>query len=207
MKKNNIKLLLSILRPAGVLALLRHVRVSMTDNANFATPLVKLTDMLALEDELAAAIERATNGGKLEREKRDKLVVKAKEMLNAQANYVRAIANGDAEILVSSGYELKRLPQPLGVPQPPMFKSGRATGRTGELDLRWNAARGVDAFRLHISTTDPAQGAQWEELAITTKGRYMVVDLESYKGYWFGVTAIGAAGESAMSEPLMGRAA
>lgn len=207
MKKNNIKLLLSILRPLGILALLRHVRTAMTTNPNFPEPLVKLADMLLLADELAEAIDRATNGGKLEREKRDKLVAKAKEMLNTQANYVRAMAKGDAEVLVSSGFELQRVPQPLGVPQAPVFKLGRATGRSGELDLRWNAARGVDAFRLHISTEDPAQGGKWEEVSITTKGRFMVTDLESYKAYWFGVTAIGAAGESALSEPLMGRAA
>ena len=37
--------------------------------------------------------------------------------------------------------------------------------------------------------------------------RHEVTDLESYKAYWFCVSAIGTAGEGAQSDPALGRAA
>ena len=41
----------------------------------------------------------------------------------------------------------------------------------------------------------------------TSRVSFKVNGLESYKPYWFSVTAIGAAGESDLSKAIMGRAA
>ena len=59
-----------------------------------------------------------------------------------------------------------------------------------------------------MTASDPtAAGAKWEAIGYTTRVRHMVDSLESYKGYWFCVSAIGTAGEGAQSDPALGRAA
>lgn len=46
-----------------------------------------------------------------------------------------------------------------------------------------------------------------EAIGYTIKASHLVTDLESYKAYWFCVSAIGAAGEGLQCDPAMGRAA
>ena len=48
------------------------------------------------------------------------------------------------------------------------------------------------------TSNDPLK---WELIGVTSKSRYNVDELEPGTFYWFAVTAIGAAGESSMSEP------
>lgn len=52
-----------------------------------------------------------------------------------------------------------------------------------------------------------APGASWEAIGYSTRVRHAVTGLESYKAYWFCVSAIAAAGEGAQSDPALGRAA
>jgi hypothetical protein len=54
-----------------------------------------------------------------------------------------------------------------------------------------------------------AQAPAIGEAAIgyTTRASHMVTNLESYKAYWFCVSAIGTAGEGLQCDPAMARAA
>lgn len=45
------------------------------------------------------------------------------------------------------------------------------------------------------------------KLAPRSRSSYVFQGLESYKPYWFSITAIGTAGESDQSKPIPGRAA
>ena len=58
-----------------------------------------------------------------------------------------------------------------------------------------------------MTEKDPAATASWTAIGFTTRVKHAVTDLESYKAYWFCVSAIGVAGEGAQSDPAMGRAA
>lgn len=208
-RKSNIRLALSKLRPTGLLALLRNVWAKMTENAAlFTTPPVTMATMGTKVDALALAIENATRGSATDREHRDALVLDAQSILRQQADYVRMVSQGDPDKLVKSGYELSRQPQPVGIPGTSRTIVARMTGRSGEVELRFGAVYGADSYQIWMTDKDPAINANWEAVGVAiTKTRHLVDGLESFKAYWFCVSAIGAAGEGAKSDACLGRAA
>jgi len=205
--KTNIKLSLGILTPIALLALLRNVITKMTDNENFATPAIALADMDKLADDLEAAIEAATNGSRQSRLVRDQYIAVAGDALRIQANYVRSQCNGDAVKLNSSGYEPVKQREPIGVPGTVQHMTANFTNLKGEVDLRWKSVHGAHGYQVWMTAEDPAISNSWQAVGYTTRVRHMITALESYKAYWFCVSAIGTAGEGAQSDPALGRAA
>lgn len=206
--KANIRLSLFKLTVLGLLALIRNVRAKLTGNTNFTTPAVTLLDMDAQGDALQAAIEAATEGSKEDRIFRDKEVEKARAMLRIQADYIRTVAAGDVTKLATCGFELAKIPEPIGVPNAPDMKRVRTTGETGEVLLTWKRSHGADSYNVLMTQQDPASGeVQWAIIGTTTKTRFIKTDLNSLTRYWFAVRAVGSAGQSVMSDPAMGVAA
>ena len=199
--------MLSRLNPVAVLMLLRNVIGKMSGNLNFTTPKVDLAAMTVLADKLEVAIELATAGSKQTKLDRDILVNAAKLDLSTQADYVRSICQGNAAMLNSSGFELSKQPAPLGIPGVPANLTVRATGKTGQAELRCERSKGAHGYGVFVSTTDPAVQGNWTLLAYTGRARYLATGLESFKPYWFSLTAVGAAGESAQCDPALVRAA
>lgn len=205
--KANIKLSLSRLSVLALLALLRNVVAKMTGNANFTTPAVTLAAMTTQADTLEAAIEAATDGSKQSRILRNNEVATAQAMLRTQADYVRMISAGDKAKLQSSGYDLVKDREPVGLPGTPIIRFARMTGKKGQVELRWTAQPGADSYHVRMTDKDPLIEANWQIVGVTTKSRHVVDNLESYKAHWFCISAIAAAGEGAQSEPAVGVAA
>jgi hypothetical protein len=203
----NIKLVLSRLNPVLLLALLRNIVAKMTGNLSYPTPPIAMGAMTGLADNLETAIEVATNGSRQSRLLRDDLAEQGREMLRTQADYVRQQGNGDRTILESSGYPLAKTPVPLGPLSVPMIRYARMTGVTGQVELLWKGSHGADFYNLYSMEQDPAlPGAKWTLVNSTKNVRYMMEGLEPFKPMWFAVSAKGAAGETAKSDPALGRA-
>lgn len=205
--KANIKLSLFRLTVLALLALLRNVIAKMTGNANFTTPAVTVAAMTTQADKLEAAIEAATDGSKQNRILRDVEVAATEAMLRVQADYVRMTCAGDKAKLQSSGFELVKQRQPVGVPGTPIIRSVRMTGIAQQVELKWTVQPGADSYQVRMTDKDPLIEANWQIVGITTKSRILVNKVESYKPHWFCVSAVGAAGEGAQSEPAIGIAA
>ena len=164
--KANIKLSLFELTVVKLLALLRNVYAKMTGNPNFDTPAVKLTDMEALANELEAAIEAATNGSRQSKLVRNALVTQAREMLRVQADYVRSVCAGDVVKLESSGYELAKQREPIGI-----TRRGRPVAfvlspedMKDLLAVRDQRARALDDFQVFFATADARLKPEAREL-------------------------------------------
>lgn len=207
MKKANIRLALSSLTIIGILKLLRNVIQKLTGNAHFATPIVSLSEMTTVADDLDRAILDATHGSLASRIHRDTLLLTAKTMLTSQANYVRAVSNGDVAMLESSGYDLAKVPERAGVPLAPDKITARATNIATEVEMRWPKREGALGYRVFRTDQPPTDATVWDYVDFTSRVSFKLRGLESFKPYWFSVTSIGAAGESDLSKAVMGRAA
>ena len=73
--------------------------------------------------------------------------------------------------------------------------------------MRWGSVYGARSCQMRITDKDPAIDGNWQAIGDTTRVSNLVTELESYKAYWFCVSAIGSAGEGAQCLPAMGRAA
>jgi hypothetical protein len=205
--KANIKLPLDRMTPVVLLALLRNVAAKMTGNPSFTQPKVPLVDLVAKADELETAIKEATNGSREAKSQRNDVMRQGMALLSAQADYVRSECGGDRTKLLSSGFELAKQRTPVGIPGIPAHLVAKMTGRLGESELRWTKVHGAHGYQVWMTDKDPKVAGEWTAIGYTTRVRHMVTDLESYKAYWFCISAIGAAGESAQSDPALGRAA
>lgn len=210
MRLSDIRLALSKLSPVALLTLFRNVWAMMVKNAAlFSAPPVTMPIMESMVDSLTLAIDAARNGGEVERQHRDNLIREAQEMLRQQADYVRLVAKGDGEKLAMSGFHLRKDPTPVGIPGLSTMKAVLMTGRTGEVEVRFKGVHGADSYQIWMTDKDPAtEPGAWMPVGVAiTKTRHLVDGLESYKAYWFTVSAIGAAGQGAKCDPAIGRAA
>ncbi len=206
--KPNINLSLTRLSVLALLALLRNVIAKMTGNAFFTTPAVTMVAMDGQADALEAAIEAATDGSKEARTSCGMWKwLKRRPCCAYRRTMCGRSAPGTKPCLISSGFQMATVPTPVGLPNAPLIKSVRMTGETGQVEVRWNSQRGVDSCNVFITMQNPAEGAVWVHAGTTTKSRITLNDLESYKPVWIGVRAVGAAGTSAMSDPVIGIAA
>jgi len=204
MRKSNIALYLNSLKSEEVLALMRNVVAKMTGNANFATPAVKLVDLTAKADELAAAIEAATFGSRSSKLLRNQLQRESGAMLTMQANYVRSTCEGDEVMLSSSGFALAKQHQPLPPPQAPQDVKVVRTVDEGVLKLQWKAERGTMVYYVDMQEEG---STTWTRILTTGRVKHTISGLTTGKEYSFRVQVLGKHGLSGMSETVTQRAA
>jgi len=90
----------------------RSVVEKMTGNDYFTTPNPKLVDVTAAIDDLEEKAALAKDGSKLDKSNEKMSKKRLVELLRKLAWYVEAIAVGDENILISSGFELSKDPEP-----------------------------------------------------------------------------------------------
>ena len=206
--KTNIRLSLDKLKPSDLLTLYRNVEAKMTEHAaSFPTPPVAMPAMVAHAQKLEDAIEAALFGSRQAKLERNVLVDEARDMLRRQADYVRMVAGGDAVVLERSGFPLEKRRTPVGIPGAPANLEARMTDLRGQVELRWKSVHGARGYQVWMTDQDPATATNWQAIGYTTRVKHLVTDLESFKAYFFCVSAIGTAGEGAQSDPALGRAA
>jgi hypothetical protein len=66
--------------------------------------------------------------------------------------------------------------------------------------VRWNAVRGARAYV--IERTPEGTEPQWTVIGSSTKKQATLNSMVSGTKYWFRVAALGAAGQSAYSDPV-----
>jgi hypothetical protein len=70
----------------------------------------------------------------------------------------------------------------------------------GSADLSWKSSRGAKAFSVERATDGPT--LNWAVIGNSTKKEASLNSMVSGTKYWFRVAAIGAAGQSAWSDPV-----
>lgn len=205
--KANIKLALYKKVPARLLELLNTVIKMLTGNPQLPQPPVKPSDMQLVAAAYTAAIEDARDGSKHSKEVRNALTKRVRDLLTQTGNYVRTTANGDAAILSSSGFEMARKPEPVGLPGQPKNLKVVAGQLSGTTEVRWHRTPGALSYEVERCDGDPTVEGNWKVITICTQVRFIDGGLESFKLYNYRVSAIGSAGQG---EPCMyatGRAA
>ncbi len=158
-------------------------------------------------DDLELAIDNARFGSRLAREARAASVKKVRGILTQTGDYVRTTANGDAEILASSGFDMAKIPEPIGLPGTPERLVVLMGPLSGQTELKWRRVRGAAGYSVERSDKDPDVKANWQVLGTTPKAHFVDSGLTSFAPYWYRVSAIGFAGQGNPCAALMGRAA
>lgn len=180
--------------------------VAMTGNDNFTTPNPSLEDIATAISDLETAQQQiAGNGGGTKlttarNAKRKQLTALMSQLIN----YVNNVADGDADVIKSAAFNLKK----------PPVRRGRLSA-TSSIDARgmeesivkvnWKTVDGAATYRVQMS--NDVSPLAWQEFAgnLVTDTKTEVTDLPSGNKLWFRVIAVNAAGEGAPSNPAVVR--
>jgi hypothetical protein len=180
--------------------LLAIVIMSMTDNANFPT---LQEGVAALRSEAAEYKERsikALNGGKDMILARNASRGRAIDLLHLMGMQVSAIANGDEELLDSSGFPYTRTKQPTpALVKPPAPKVTLGVNR-GELVCKTKKQKGMKVINFLI-TDDPTNESSWQKIS-WYKTTYTFTKLTSGKRYYIKVSLFGVRGQEVTSDAV-----
>jgi hypothetical protein len=193
------KILYSFARLASVklVAFCQSVITKLTANPNVPTPQPAITVLQAAMDELIAANSSAMSGGKesktIRKEKRLALI----DLLKQEAAYVSVVCNGDVAKILSTGFDVSKIPQPYGpLPKPEKFRVQPI--EKGWLKCSLKKVKGAKNYVFEYKQV----GAELWETEITTKTRIILTGLESGKQYICRVLPCGVSEEKTYSDEI-----
>lgn len=128
----------------------RDIHAKMSTLAIFGTPPIPYADFLAAINEQTVAVDNAQNGGKIEVALMHTKEGIVDDMVRKYRSYVTEVADGDTDIILSSGFRHTKprasagdMPKVEGVKRLP-------TELSGALKLRWKAVRNVAFYEVQV---------------------------------------------------------
>jgi len=92
----------------------------------------------------------------------------------------------------------------LGVP---LQLEVRLSDFEGALNVSWKGVEDARMYQVYMNETDPSDANAWTVVAVSSRTRVRITDLQPGKFYSFRVTALGRVGEGPVSEVSGRRAA
>jgi hypothetical protein len=201
MKKSKVLLRFVKFSIALKIEFFRNIIKKMKSNvATFATPDVPLTELTTLVDKLESDFNNSQDGARGAKADMRKSNLAANEGFKTQAAYVDRIAKGDEAIILSSGFESSKQPDPA---IRPIF-GAEAGENPGDVKLFCKAVSGAKSYAWQYCK-DPlsADGSTFIYAGVSTQANFTVTDLTSLVKYWFRFAAVTSDGMQAWSDPIM----
>ena len=204
-----ISLSFNHIKDAELLLKANTIVSAMTDNPNFPEPWPPQVPLLATVREAVISFQTAVQNA-LTRDT-TKIIIRATEKKHLQAllqqlvPYVEMIANGDINILLSSGFDLCRENTHTGstrvsLDAPTDFYVKRGT-KEGELIAHVAKLQGASSYELQLAEGDPTVEENWHQYDIFTQSSKMVISgLTPGHRVSVRVRGINAAGAGAWSD-------
>lgn len=180
------------LKPVEKVAHARAVVVAMTGNLNFTTPTPTLIQVGDDADDLDVKIMEAANGDREKIALRNKAERVLDDRMLRLSLYVSNVAQGDEAIILSSGFQARRTPEPIGQPAQPQNLRIESGPVPGSLLLRWGAVNGAYIYHVEMNGTEALPPEGWAMVDECSTASFLVTGLEPGRYYWFRVRAIGA---------------
>ena len=204
----NVRLGTSRITPTALVEKGRNHVTMLTGNAAFPTPTPTTAAITTACDDLDMANQAYDfNRGKTEKETRDVAFAALLDLIRELAGYVQAHCNNEKDLILSTGFDVRRIASPLGELPAPGNVRALVTPFPGRLEVRWAGVRGRRIYSVYITDKDPQDPASWKLLAQTSKNRYTAEGLQSNTVYTFRLQTIAAAGASPMSDIASAKAA
>ena len=179
---------------ANLIMFCRHVITSLTGNTNFTTLNPTLVQATTGTDALEAADDAAMGGDRTSKAIRKQTKASTIDLFRQLASSVENQANFDRPILTSSGFDVSKIPTPvgpMGPPAPPKLIRGDASGSITAMIPK---VRGVASVTWRIAlATEPTV---YLETPSTAGGRYTFKGLTAGDVYLVQAKVIGAKSES-----------
>ncbi|MBL1408690.1 fibronectin type III domain-containing protein [Sphingobacterium faecale] len=145
---------------------------AMKNNVKFPDPKPDMADYELLVNDFRSKHEMAVTGGQLERKARDNARDKILSAMRQLAFYVNVVADGDGEVLASSGFMLVPPPKAKGHPTV-MVGMRLEDGRmSGEVKFAFTPQKNISEYEYCYATElDEEKAPIWGETKSTSTSR------------------------------------
>ena len=181
----------------------RQIAQAMQGNTAFPTPTPTLGALTEGAHELEDAYNDALAARQAAKMKTSIQEVRSAELddvLTLLALYVENTSDGDKAKIESAGFSVRNPPAPIGTLPAPVDLQVAPSEHAGTADVSWKQVRGARAYTIERAADAPA--LDWGMIGTSTKKEASLNSMVSGPKYWFRVAAIGAAGQSAYSDPV-----
>lgn len=181
----------------------RQIVQAMTGNPNFPTPTPALPTVTGGSDSLETAFNDAQNARQIAKSKtsiQDDQAASLDWIITQLASYVESASDGDKAKIESAGFSIRNPPTPIGELPAPTDVTVLPSEHSGSADVSWKSERGAKSFL--IERAEDAATLVYSVIGTSTKKQASMNSMVSGKKYWFRIAAIGAAGQSAWSDPV-----
>ena len=183
---------------------------ALTGNVNYPEPwlpqiasLVELTNALA---DYEVAYHGALSKDILKVSHRESSRLALTDILKKMAPYLEVVAQGNIDVLVTTGYDLRRDTTHASsfdpLPAPADFKV-LLGDFSGSLDIKISRLLGAASYDVQITQLDPTVEANWAHTATSkTSSHIQLTGLTPGQSYWLRMRGIGTNGVGLWTEPL-----
>lgn len=198
------------LSPSVFLARAQGIVTAMTGNPAFPEPWSSTVPTLAqIQADLAAfqsAVTATLARDQTRIVERNTTRATLANDLSLLAFYVQGVANGNAEMLATTGFPLRQRPvrtQALDAPLAPSGLRVNCGTVSGSVVIRSSRVTGAGSYDVQITSGDPTLEASWTAAgSYKNCGRIELAGLATLKTWSVRIRALGAAGPGAWSTPV-----
>lgn len=197
MKVQKINLGFGRYSDANFLAKANHIYLKMNGNPSFPNPTPDMPALLAGINSYAAKMNEAQELGKDNVAEKNKTRLDLEALLKSLGLWVMFIANSDVTMLISSGYDLAKEPEPNRLVEmgPLVLSNGIVPG---SFIVKADRLVGAQSFIHQITDTLPTEATVWTSTTTGTS-RFTHTNLQPGKQYWVRVIATAAKGQQSYS--------
>lgn len=189
----------------SLVTLAGHTVTALTDNPYFPEPrpTMDVYSQLVLDYREKQEIAR-NGGGRLQKEARDNARLLLTNAMRELAFYVNNMAQGNREILVSSGFVLIPEDKPSTIPSIPLGLRVSDGRQSGEIYFLFDRVKGAIEYEYQLATElDGQNELVWGRVLKTSRSRPNYVSgFEPASRCYVRVRARNAQGESGWTEPV-----
>ena len=183
-----------------------YIETSMTGNINFTNPVPAIASLTAARTNLEGLIQDALTGAHTAIAARNTAAAYLRSLLVQEAQYVNSASGTDMDKALTSGFGPAKQRTPYGELPSPADLATRFTNFAGRIRLECKPVKGARLYQFYMGQ-DASKPESFVLVGSSTRARLDVNGLNTGGIYFFQVTAVGAAGESARSDMARGLAA
>jgi len=127
-----------------------NIVICLTETPKFAPLAPKATQIKAQVDDFDSFLARMAQGNKqltVEKNKSRKLL---EDLLGSTGLQVQDLSNGDENVILSAGFDVKRKPTPVGLLERPANVVANPGPRRGSLEVSWDVVQNSRLYELEI---------------------------------------------------------
>lgn len=136
----------------------------MTNNPYFPSPTPSVSDLQTTITAFLNALSKMTNGTKEDTVNKNTSRKSLEDVLKRMGDYVEATANNNLAALVSSGFPLRKTPEPLGDLPAPTGIVIEAGDVPGSLVISWNPVKGTYLYIIEYTTDATSGTGVWQRI-------------------------------------------